>query len=460
MKSRLGGLTTLHIGTIGLACLLLAAWPSVVLGGPDARAPAEHGGLAAVGAKARLDPVIVIEVVDGTPSGGNVGEYSSLTLDDAGRLAVAYYDRGNADLKFAVKDGAWDVVVVDEAGDVGKYATMSIDSLGRANVSYFDATLTSLKYAGWLGQTWSAETEVVDGTPSGGNVGQYSSLTLDDGGRLAVAYYDVGNSDLKFAVKDGTWGVEVVDEAGSVGKYATVSIDSLGRANVSYFDATLTSLKYAGWLGQTWSAEMEVVDGTPSGGNVGEYSSLTLDDAGRLAVVYYDRGNADLKFAVKDGTWGPEVVDEVGDVGKYASVSIDSLGRRNASYYDATLMNLKYAGWLTPSVGVAESDNPDADDPDALPTTFAVSAPLPNPSCGSMSVAYDVPAPGYDVTATVYSAAGRVISDVDMGWTAPGRHAFTWNGTRRSGSKVASGVYFCRIRIGDWNATRRVVLVR
>ena len=73
---------------------------------------------------------------------------------------------------------------------------------------------------------------------------------------MAVAYYDVGNSDLKFAVKDGTWGVEVVDETGSVGKYATVSIDSLGRANVSYFDATLTSLKYAGWLGQTWSAEM------------------------------------------------------------------------------------------------------------------------------------------------------------------------------------------------------------
>jgi hypothetical protein len=401
-----------------------------------------------------------VEVVDGTPSGGNVGEYSSLTLDDAGNLAVAYYDRGNFDVKYAVKDGTWAVETVDDEGSVGQFASLSIDGLGQPSITYYDATQTALKYAGWLEQSWATDVEIVDGTPSGGNVGEYSSLTLDDQGRLAVAYYDAGNFDVKYAVKDGTWAVETVDDEGSVGQFASLSIDGLGQPSVTYYDATQTALKYAGWLEQSWSTDVEVVDGGDSRANVGEYSSLTLDETGRLAVAYYDRTNGDLKFALKDSTWAIEVVDDTDDVGQHPSLSIDTEGRPNVSYYDVTDTRLKYAGWLTPPVGVAEEEEPAADGSDTVPMAFAVFSPLPNPSAGAVAVAYDVPAPGYEVTATVYSAAGRVVSDVDVGWRAPGSYTFTWNGRQRSGSRVASGVYFCRITVGSWSDTRRVVLVR
>ena len=385
------------------------------------------------------------EVVDGA-GGGDVGEYSSLDLDDQGRLAVSYYDATNSALKLSLLDGVWQDETVDDLGAVGEHTCLAIDGSGRRNVSYYDASRGALKYSGWIADMWTASAEVVDGA-GGGDVGEYSSLDLDDQGRLAVSYYDATNSALKLSLLDGVWQDETVDDLGAVGEHTCLAIDGSGRRNVSYYDASRGALKYSGWIADMWTASAEVVDGGLGGDNVGMYTSLAVDPEGRLAVAYYDQTNADLKHAVLDGVWQDEVVDSSADVGQYASLCIDWHGNRNISYYDAAATALKYAGWLPDATGVPSGDDPAAGDTLAIPTRFALYAPTPNPSTGSVRIQYDVPVPAGSVAITVFDVSGRLVSSHELGAIPAGRHVFTWSGRSGDGVPVSSGVYFYRLDV-------------
>jgi PKD repeat protein len=71
----------------------------------------------------------------------HTGRFSSLALDAAGRPHVSYcgdcYDEGgNADLRYAYYDGAWQIETVDAAGIVGRDTSLALDPAGRPHISY------------------------------------------------------------------------------------------------------------------------------------------------------------------------------------------------------------------------------------------------------------------------------------------------------------------------------------
>ncbi len=41
-----------------------------------------------------------------------------------------------------------------------------------------------------------------------------------------------------------------------------------------------------------------------------------------------------------------------------------------------------------------------------------------------------------------------------------GRHTVEWNGTNQSGQPAASGIYFCRLKSGGIDITRKMILLR
>jgi hypothetical protein len=132
------------------------------------------------------------EVID---SSANAGWYSDIALDDSGQLYVVYYDRDEANLKFASRSqNGWDSQIIDSQGDVGRFPSIAVDSAGNIHVSYYDANNTALKYAFGKDDQWAVDT--VDNL---GDVGKFTSIAVDSKDLPYIAYFDQDNEDLKLA---------------------------------------------------------------------------------------------------------------------------------------------------------------------------------------------------------------------------------------------------------------------
>jgi hypothetical protein len=93
-----------------------------------------------------------------------------------------------------------------------------------------------------------------------------------------------------------------------------------------------------------------------------------------------------------------------------------------------------------------------------IPTEYALKQNYPNPFNPSTSMALDLPeAANYKLT--IYNIAGQVVKTY-AGHSEAGTLTITWDGTNSVGGKVASGVYFYRAEAGQFNSTRKMVLMK
>ncbi len=83
----------------------------------------------------------------------------------------------------------------------------------------------------------------------------------------------------------------------------------------------------------------------------------------------------------------------------------------------------------------------------------------PNPFCQSTLIGYQLHETG-NVQLKIYDAAGRLVTTLADEEHPAGLHSLMWNGTDNSGSEAPSGLYFCRLSVGEFSATRSMVLLR
>jgi hypothetical protein len=106
--------------------------------------------------------------------------------------------------------------------------------------------------------------------------------------------------------------------------------------------------------------------------------------------------------------------------------------------------------WVRGSVGIAEQQIPDV---------FELYPNYPNPFNPETHIRFSL-AHKVKVTVEIFNVLGqriRSLVDSDM---APGKHDVLWNGRNDAGVRVSSGVYFYRLKAGDYVNSRKMVLIR
>jgi hypothetical protein len=83
----------------------------------------------------------------------------------------------------------------------------------------------------------------------------------------------------------------------------------------------------------------------------------------------------------------------------------------------------------------------------------------PNPFAASTVISYAVPAASH-VSVSIYNVNGQLVTTLVDGTVEAGVHRVTWNGKDTSESRVARGVYFCRMHAGEFSATEKIVLLK
>jgi PKD repeat protein len=85
---------------------------------------------------------------------------------------------------------------------------------------------------------------------------------------------------------------------------------------------------------------------------------------------------------------------------------------------------------------------------------YALQPNYPNPFRGQTTVSYAIPTPS-QVSITVFDALGRRVAVLVDGFQQIGRHEVVFDG-----SGLPNGMYFCRMRAGDFTQTQRMALTR
>ena len=128
---------------------------------------------------------VVLGVPVAADAAGTTGLFTALVLDAAGHPVVTYHDFTNGDLKvLRCGDPACTanntITTPDAAGDVGHWTSLALDSAGRPVIAYQDVTNTAVKVLRCGDAACTSGNTIVNFPGSPGLLGQVMPVRITD----------------------------------------------------------------------------------------------------------------------------------------------------------------------------------------------------------------------------------------------------------------------------------------
>jgi len=190
------------------------------------------------------------------------------------------------------------------------------------------------------------------------------------------------------------------------------------------------------------------LDGTlkwvfPTDGAV--YSSPAVDNEG---TIYF--GTYDSIFYAVDSDGNLKWDYQTGGLIATSSPAIDVSGKVWVGASDGNLYSFAYSSRIVEGI--------------SSPVSFTHLQVSPNPFREITEIRFgmhDVGCRMEDISLQIYDVSGRLVRSFSSFSSHSSLIAsVTWDGTDDSGKKVQSGVYFCRLIVGDYQATKKLLFFR
>lgn len=97
--------------------------------------------------------------------------------------------------------------------------------------------------------------------------------------------------------------------------------------------------------------------------------------------------------------------------------------------------------------------------PETIPQSKTYLTNYPNPFNPSTTISFSIPEESH-AKLSVYNIKGQKVKQLVNELLPAGEHSAIWNGTDDNGKSVSSGIYFYKLRIGDYEKTRKMILMK
>ena len=154
--------------------------------------------------------------------------------------------------------------------------------------------------------------------------------------------------------------------------------------------------------------------------------------------VFYINSDDDYLVAFGDTIRPGDIVNNIQGVFTY------SFGTFKISVRDGN-------DWGT-TVGI----NPDHE---TLPLSYQLKQNFPNPFNPETKIYFEIPK-AHDVSIVIYNMLGQKVRTLVNDNFKAGQHVVNWNGTNDHGVRMSTGVYFYRIKAGDFIASKKMLMLK
>jgi transglutaminase-like putative cysteine protease len=111
---------------------------------------------------------------------------------------------------------------------------------------------------------------------------------------------------------------------------------------------------------------------------------------------------------------------------------------------------------IIPLTGIQEEMTDDG----GLPKKLSLSQNYPNPFNPETIIEYTLPEGPERVKLAIYNILGQKVKTLVDEEKSAGMHRTRWDGTDDKGNKVASGIYFSRVKIGSFSEAKKMVILK
>jgi endoglucanase Acf2/PKD repeat protein len=243
-------------------------------------------------------------------------------------------------------------------------------------------------------------------------------------GRVEAEFFDLGGEGLAYHDNDvsNNGGAFRTEEAVDIES----TVDTDGGFNVGWTDT-------GEWIEYT----IEVAE---AGNYDVSFRVASLNGGGNLHLEFNGVDKTGLIAIAATGGWQDWQTVAVNDIALEAGLQVMRLAIDNGGF------NLNWIELIDVTTGI--------DDHVALPLQYALKQNYPNPFNPETRIEYSLPI-GSPVTLEVFNTAGQLVATLLNQHQPAGTHRLVFDA-----SGYASGTYFYRIRAGEYQATRKMLILK